>query len=141
MNYFTKLTLLIFFTSITTFASEYVVIANKNLNTTLSKEQIKAIFLKKIILVNDIELVPLNLKVDAKLRKEFQKEILNMSFTRLQNYWIKEHYLGVRPPLNLHSQQSIKLFVQKVDGAIGYIESRYLDDNLLELYRWSNSVQ
>ena len=116
-------------------ASEYVVISNKKMKN-LSKTQIKAIFLKKISIINDMKIVPINLGTRNPIRVKFEKEVLKMSFVRLKSYWTKQHYLGHRPPLNMKSQDSIKAFIKKVDGAIGYIEVNNLDDSVKELYRW-----
>ena len=124
---------LLFFTTI--FANEYVIISNKNMQT-LSISQIKAIFLKKITFIDDTKVVPLNLGTRDPLRVKFEKRVLKMGFMRLKSYWTKQHYLGKRPPISLKSQESIKAFVKKVDGAIGYIESNKLDSNVKEIYRW-----
>ena len=124
---------LLFFTTI--FANEYVIISNKNMKT-LSISQIKATFLKKISFIDDTKVVPLNLGTRDPLRVKFEKRVLKMGFMRLKSYWTKQHYLGKRPPISLKSQESIKAFVKKVDGAIGYIESTKLDSNVKEIYRW-----
>ncbi len=126
--------LLILFHSLS-LASEYVVIANKDMKR-LSKIEIKAIFLKKITIIDDKKVVPINLGIRDSLRKKFEKKILRKSFRRLKTYWTKQHYLGHRPPISMHSQQSIKSFVKKVEGAIGYIELKNLDDSVKEIYRW-----
>lgn len=132
-----KLFVVIFLFSNIVFGHEYVVVANKHMED-LSASQIKAIFLKKLILVNDIKVVPLNLDARDPIRTNFEQHILEMSFDRLQSYWTKEHYLGHRPPISLKSQESIKTFIKKVDGSIGYIEMDNMDDNLKILYKWSD---
>ena len=118
------------------YGSDYVVISNKTMPS-ISKTQLKAIFLKKLTIVNDMKMVPINLNPRDTLRQSFEKKILKMNFIRLKNYWSQQHYLGHRPPLNLHSQESVKAFVKKVDGAIGYIDAKNIDNELKELYRWS----
>jgi len=121
--------------SISLSANEYVVIANEDMKK-LSKSQIKAIFLKKILYIDDLKIVALNLQARDLVRKRFEKELLHMSFQRLKKYWMKQHYLGHRPPITLKSQNSVKAFVKKVVGAVGYIEAKNLDDNLKVIYRW-----
>ena len=37
----------------------------------------------------------------------------------------------------MRSQESVKTFVKKVDGAIGYIDAKLIDDSVKVLYRWS----
>jgi hypothetical protein len=36
----------------------------------------------------------------------------------------------------MKSQESIKSFVKKVDGAIGYIEAKNIDNTVKVIYRW-----
>ena len=117
-------------------AEHYAVIAHKNMSA-LTPSQIRAIFLKKLTIIDNIPVVPVNLGVNHPLRAQFEKEILKMGFSRLKAYWSKQHYLGQRPPLNMKSQKSVKAFVKKVEGAITYVDAAHLDDNVTVLYRWS----
>ncbi|WP_415251800.1 hypothetical protein [Sulfurimonas sp.] len=102
----------------------------------LSKEQIKAIFLRKTTIVDNKKIIPINLAPRNEIRLKFESHVLNMSFNRLKAFWTKQHYLGHRPPLTMKSQDSIKAFIKKVDGSIGYIESSALDKDLKVIYRW-----
>jgi len=117
--------------------NEYAVITNKNFGT-ISKNQLRAIYLKKLTYINDVKVLPINLEPKSKIRESFNKNILNMNYTRLKAYWNKEHYLGHRPPLSLKSQESLKAFLKKVDGAIGYIEAKDIDKNMHVIFRWSD---
>jgi len=117
------------------FANEYVVVSNKQMKN-ISKTQLKAIFLKKLTIIDDKKLIPVNLEAKDTLRLDFEKRVLNMNFGRLKSYWTKQHYLGRRPPLSMQSQESIKAFIKRVDGAVGYIDRKNLDDDLKVLYRW-----
>ncbi len=118
-------------------ADTYAVIVNKNMKN-INKVQIKAIFLKKLVRVDGVKMVPLNLSARENLRKKFEKEVLHMGFSRLKAYWIKQHYLGNRPPLSMKSQESVKEFVKKVEGAIGYVDIAHIDDDVKVIYRWSD---
>ncbi|MBW6488098.1 hypothetical protein [Sulfurimonas sp.] len=60
-----------------------------------------------------------------------------MNFERLKSYWAAQHYLGKRPPVGMHSEESVKAFVKNVEGAIGYINVKNLDNDIKVLYRWS----
>ncbi|QSZ40978.1 hypothetical protein GJV85_02220 [Sulfurimonas aquatica] len=124
------------FISINLYADEYAVVANKNMKE-LSHGEIKAIFLKKIAFINDVQVVPINLKSPNALRDSFEKNILKMSRPRLKSYWTKQHYQGHRPPMIMNSQKSIKAFINKVDGAISYMDVKNIDESLKVLYRWS----
>ena len=131
LNIFIFLTLL----SSNIFANEYVVVANQNMQD-VSQMQLRAIFLKKISILDNMNIIPVNLQARDSLRVNFEKRVLKMSFGRLKSYWTKQHYLGRRPPLSMKSQESIKAFIKRVDGAIGYIEKDNLDRELKVLYEW-----
>lgn len=136
MKTFIRLLLVIVFISSLSMADEYAVIANKNMKN-LSNSQIKAIFLKKLTLINNIKIVPVNLGVRDSMRLKFEKEILHMGFSRLKAYWTKQHYLGHRPPVSMKSQSGVKSLINKVDGAIGYINIKNIDDSVHVIYKWS----
>ena len=136
MQFFLQILILSVF-SMHTAASEYVVVANQNMHK-VSLGQIRALFLKKSSYVGDTKIVPLNLGSRNKIRESFEKKILHLHLSRLKSYWMKQHYLGHRPPISMKSQESIKAFIQKVDGAIGYIELKNVDKNTKILYRWSD---
>ena len=118
-------------------ADEYAIIANKKMSD-LSLTQIKAIFLKKLLYIDDNVAVPVNLEAKDPLRDKFEADILNMSFAHLKIYWTDQHYLGHRPPITMKSEESVKAFVKKVDGSLGYIEAKYIDNDVKVLYKWSD---
>jgi ABC-type phosphate transport system substrate-binding protein len=118
-------------------AAEYAVISNKNIKS-LTKEKAKAIFLRKLVMLDDSKIIPVNLSPRDSVRNSFEKKVIGMSFNRLKSYWTKQHYLGHRPPLTMKSQQSILAFIKKVDGAIGYVDLDNVDDDVKILYRWSD---
>jgi ABC-type phosphate transport system substrate-binding protein len=117
-------------------ATQYALVASKDMQN-ISLGQVKALYLKKTLYIGDKKIIPLNLQAKDKIRKSFERNVLHMNFNRLKSYWSKQHYLGHRPPITMKSQNSIKAFVKKIDGAIGYIELSNLDDNLKILYKWS----
>ena len=121
--------------SLLIYANEYAVVTDKNFGA-ISKNQLRAIYLKKIRYINNVKVLPINLEPKSKIRQSFNTNILHMSYTRLKIYWNKEHYLGHRPPLSLKSQESVKTFLHKVDGAISYIEVKNIDKNMHIILRW-----
>jgi len=116
-------------------AQEYAVIAHKS-TPILTLEQIRAIYLKKLSRINNITMVPLNLKANDPLRQSFEKHVLHMSFQRLKSYWSRQHYLGHRPPVSMQSQESALTFVNNVEGALAYIDAKNINDDLHVIYRW-----
>lgn len=130
----------ILYTSIVTTcicANEYVLVSNKSIKN-LSRSQVKAIYLKKISILDARKLIPLNLGVNNPIRKSFEKHVLQMGFSRLKSYWTKQHYMGHRPPLSMKSQEGVKAFVREVNGSIAYIDAKKLDSSVVEIYRWTD---
>lgn len=119
------------------FADDYIIVSNKSMKE-LSLSQIRAIFLKKLSFIHDLKVIPVNLKPGNELRLKFEKRILKMNFSRLKIYWTKQHYLGHRSPVSMKSEESVKAFVKKVDGALGYIRAQEIDNNLKIIYKWSD---
>jgi len=118
----TKIFLLLFFSSILPAQTIYI-IANKNFpQKSLTKKEIKAIYLDKKHYIKGKKLLPLNLSHDNPLRREFEKNILQKSRSYLQKYWLKAHYKGHRPPKVLKSKASVISFVKKLENTIGYVD-------------------
>jgi len=69
-----RITLLTIVLSILSFADEYVVISNSKMKD-LSTAQIKAIFLKKITVIENISTVPVNLGARDPIREKFENKI------------------------------------------------------------------
>ena len=100
----------------------------------LTKEEVRMIYLKKRRFWGEMKLVALNLPPQSILRKTFENNILNMNAAQLDNYWIKEHYKGYRPPYRVETVESMILFIKKVEGAIGYIPRERVDKDLKVIY-------
>lgn len=136
MKIVVKITLLTIVLSTLSVANEYAVIANHKMKE-LSISQIRAIFLKKITVIENINAVPVNLGARDPIREKFENKIIGMNFEILKTYWSNQHYLGKRPPVGMQSEDSVKAFVKNVDGAIGYINANNLDNDVKVLYKWS----
>ena len=132
-----KLTVLLFILTFHCYAKEYAVVTSSDINT-LSKAEIRAVFLKKLTRLNNTKLVPVNLPYNNPLRNLFEKEVLNMGKARLKSYWNKQHYLGNRPPLTMKSEKGSVSFVKNVEGAFTYTELKNVDNSLKVLYKWSD---
>ncbi len=122
------------------FAREYGVIVGSTLQAEgLTQENLRQIFLKKRRFLGETKLVPLNQKPNSAIRRSFEKKILHMSHHRLKRYWTTQHYKGHRPPIQLSSDVSVIKFVQKIEGAIGYVDMAKIpkDAKVRILYTWS----
>lgn len=123
--------------SVTLVGGQYVLIVSKKsgLNA-LSIQQTKEIFLQKRHSVGNQRVIPLNLVGQDESRSLFESNVLGMNRDRLNNYWVKQHFEGVSPPLTQGSFESIKAFVQSVDGAIGYVPNSMVDNSVKVVYEF-----
>jgi len=119
------------------FGSEYALITKKDSPIgTLSLKEIKNIFIMKKHFFKTTKLVPVNMFSSSEIRKSFEKRVLHINRQRLNHYWVKQHFQGVRPPVVQSSVQAMKLFVKNVTGAIGYIPLSALDTDLKVIYEF-----
>jgi ABC-type phosphate transport system substrate-binding protein len=117
--------------------AEYsVVISKKAPISTLTIGQVRDIYLQKRHTVGDQKIIPINLVGQEPSRIAFENAVLGMSRDRLNAYWIKQHFQGNSPPITLPSNESIKAFVQNVEGAIGYIPSSMVDSSIKVIYEY-----
>ncbi len=117
--------------------SEYSVVVSKNTPfSSLSRGQIKDLFLQKRHTINEFQIVPVNVLGHDDARTAFEAKVLEMDRSRLNAYWIKQHFQGVMPPLTQPSFESIKAFVENVDGAIGYLPSNMVDSKVRVVYEF-----
>jgi len=132
-----KYIVLLFLLTLEYSAKEYAIVSSVKIQK-LSKAQVRAIFLKKLVQLENTKLVPVNLSYNDSLRALFEEEILNIGKNRLQSYWIKQHYLGQRPPVTMKSQKAALQFVKNVDGAVAYVEMKYIDSSCNVIYKWND---
>jgi len=117
--------------------SQYALIISKKSDVnTLSTQQVKEIFMQKRHSIGNQRVIPLNLVGQHESRSLFESNVLGMDRDRLNNYWVKQHYEGISPPLTQGSFESIKVFVQSVDGAMGYVPSSMVDNNVKVVYEF-----
>ncbi len=118
-------------------ASEYSVIMSKKVSiSTLTSQQVRDVYLQKRHTIGDQTIIPVNLVGQNELRSAFESAVLGMDRNRLNAYWIKQHFQGSTPPLTQPSVESIRLFVQNVEGAMGYIPSSMVDNSVKVVYEF-----
>ncbi len=111
----------------------------------ISPSMLRDIYLKKTFLDQQGHAyIPVNLPPDNTLRRAFSRSVIEMSESRLQNYWNRQYFQGVSPPYVLGSQAAVVEFVAKTPGAIGYVEPCFLTPDvytvLLLTLHWTPSV-
>ena len=128
---------LLLLSSLSLLASEYAVVtSSKSAVNQLSAKQVKDIFMMKLHYIDDIKVIPVNTSASIEIRQLFEKSVLKVDRQRLNNYWIKQHFQGISPPVTQSSTASMKMFVKNVNGAIGYIPKELLDPDLKVLYEF-----
>lgn len=119
--------------------ADIYVIANKALTLSqLTKDDIAAIYLLKKKHWEDGEpMVPINLPVQSEARTLFTEQVFDSSPEKLGSYWDKMLFKGITPPLTQNSEQAVMLFVERVKGAIGYVESKPDNSQVKIVYKIS----
>jgi ABC-type phosphate transport system substrate-binding protein len=109
-----------------TASADLYIIANKDLPVAqLDKEDIAAIYLlKKKHWENGEDIMPINLPAQAEARNRFTAEIFDSTPEKLGSYWDKMLFKGETPPVTQNSEQAVILFVERIKGAIGYVETK-----------------
>jgi ABC-type phosphate transport system substrate-binding protein len=105
-------------------APDFVVIVNaKNRTESASRELVADAFLKKTTRWSDGETIrPVDQSPDAEVRKRFSKAVLKKSVAAVRSYWQQKIFAGRGvPPPELDSDEAVVKYVQKHEGAIGYV--------------------
>lgn len=123
--------------SVMVFGADYsVIVSKKLLFSTLGTQEIRDVFLQKRHTIGDQKIIPINLVGQDDGRSVFESVVLGMDRNRLNAYWVKQHYAGICPPVTQPSFESIKAFVQNVEGSMGYIPSKMVDNNVKVIYEF-----
>ena len=122
-------------TALTAGDDTIVVISLVKPNEKITAGMLRGIYLKKKVFWKDeMRIIPVNLPPQNGIRNIFSKKILSMEHRELVEYWNEQYFKGVTPPPVLESEDAVKRFVIKVDGAIGYIRKKNLEPGLEVLY-------
>lgn len=123
--------------SIFGFGSQYSVIVSKKTSfSALSAQQVRDIFLLKRHMIGDQKIIPINLTGQDEIRSLFESTVLGLDRNQLNAYWIKQHFQGNTPPLTQPSYESVKAFIENVEGAMGYLPSTMVDGGVKVVYEF-----
>jgi len=119
--------LLIFaFTSGQALAQSYKVIVNKESSvSSLTKDQISKLFLKKVTRFTDgTTALPVDLVGDSSVRQVFSEDVHGQSVASVRKYWQKQIFSGRGvPPTEKTNDSEVIAFVEANPGAIGYVSA------------------
>lgn len=118
-------------------ADELLVIANSGVAAEgLSSEELTAIYLLKTTTWQGGDsIVPVSREATSSERAMFSDAVMHQTPRALNTYWNQMHFKGKVPPLIQESDQAVLAFVQKVPGAIGYINASVIPKNVKVLAR------
>lgn len=78
---------------------------------------------------------------DSDVRREFEKQVLNMSASQLKTYWAKHIFTGQnRPPQEFDSEEQMKQWIASTPGALGYLHVNQVDDSVKVLRTISSDI-
>lgn len=118
-------------------AADYaVVIARDSVISTMELNKIRDIFLKRRSFEAGLKLIPVNPLGSEPARLQFEVNVLGMERTEIDRFWTTSHFQGVSPPTTQASLTSIKAFVERVEGAIGYVPISMVDESVRVLYEF-----
>jgi len=132
----TKMFLLVsLFLSQLVLAEEFAVIVNSGNETgTVSKAQLKRIFLGQIKELNGVQLVPINLPPDSDLGNQFLTDVTGKSGEEYKEYWVAQQVKGLgSAPMIQKTSMIVKTMVAQIPGAIAYIPKADVDGTVKEL--------
>lgn len=122
-------------------ASDLLVIANPAAGDIgfLSANGVAAIYLLRATTwPNGTHIVPVNRELGSAIRTEFTTDVLKQDMASLSLYWNEMHFKGKQPPLIQPSEAAMLAFVQRVPGAIGYIDAATAPSGVKVLGRFPN---
>lgn len=115
------------------FAADIQIVCNENIPVdSLTKKELRDIFLGKTIEWENEEKVTLAIVKDKALHKTFLKEYISMTPSKFRTYWKQMIFTGKSSssPKPLKTEDDLVKFVAETEGAIGYVSSEIQADEV-----------
>ena len=118
------------------FAEVLVVSGVNSPPITVSKNQIRDLFTGKASLLPGISaVIPIDQPESSPLREEFYLRVANKSVAQVKASWAKLYFTGRGvPPREAADSNKVKIMVNSIPGAIGYIEKSSLDNSVRVIF-------
>jgi len=116
----------------TTAFADIVIVVNPNSGvSSISADEVKAIFLGKgSSLPNGTKAVPIE-QAEGGTRTLFIERVLHKTEEKLTAYWARLVFSGKgSPPKSVKDDDAVKAFVAETPGGIGYIDSAKADNSV-----------
>jgi ABC-type phosphate transport system substrate-binding protein len=114
-------------------AQSYKVIVNKDSSiSSLTKDQISKLFLKKVTrFIDGTSALPVDLVSDSSVRQAFSEDIHGQSVASVRKYWQKQIFSGRGvPPAEKTNDQEVIAYIEANPGAIGYVSASVQTGNV-----------
>ena len=112
-------------------AEEIVVVVHPDRIVPLRTSDIAQIFLKqRRFWSNGEAIVPINRDAGSPAREDFTRAVFGVAARSQVNYWNREYFRGVLPPITLASDEAVLRFVASDPRAVGYVSRSQLDDSV-----------
>lgn len=98
----------------------------------LSKEKLADIYLGKIkTYSNGTKIQPVDLPGNDSAHQKFYQDVVKKSDSEINRYWAKLKFTGKgKPPLQFDDPRDVVKWVSNNEGAIGYIDGKYLNKSV-----------
>lgn len=109
-----------------------IIVHPNNPHDQISKNELARIFLKRQRSWSDGKrCAPIDQSGDSAIRKRFSGLVLGRSVNDMKRYWMQETMTGnAKPPISLDSSATVKKYVTKLEGGIGYIYEDEVDASI-----------
>jgi ABC-type phosphate transport system substrate-binding protein len=113
-------------------ADDVVVVVNAAKMTTLTRADVRNIFLGRTKTFPDgTPATPVVLKEGSHVREVFNQEVLKKDETQLRAYWVELIFTGrALPPQEVGTEEELRNLVAQNPGYIGYLSSHMLNGNI-----------
>lgn len=98
----------------------------------VSKAELGRIFLKRHKFWDSgIRCIPIDQSGTSEIRAAFYEQTLGRDQEALKHYWMRETMTGnTRPPVTVENSITVKKYIEKLEGAIGYIWADEVDGSI-----------
>lgn len=106
-------------------SNQIIIVANPTVMIdSINENELSRIYLLRQTFWSDgSPIIALNREANSTTRDRFTTQVLKQTASVLSSHWQQMHFKGKTPPLVQESDQAILMFVEKVQGAIGYVSS------------------
>src|SRR5437762_2320172 len=125
MRYLVSLSLLLIVAAAAS-AAEFKIVANNATQfSSLSREELKAIFMKRSSRWKDgSDVTPVDQAAASPTRARFTQEVHGKPVAAIESFWQQQIFSGRQvPPITKASDDEVLAFVRATPGAIGYVSS------------------